>query len=412
MLFRMSRPRAFLPLVLGAAYMTRGQVLELGSLNFSVIRILVLVGCARVFVRGERLSGGLNRLDWSVLIWAAWFLAAGMFHSEDGVILRLGIVWTDLGAYFLFRVFVGSLDDVKHVFRCLCVVVVPIAVAMLAERVYGHNWFAALGGVAPEASLRHGKFRAMGPFAHAILAGTVGAMCVPMAVLEWRSNRKYAIAGLFGSLGMVYASGSSGPALMTVAILAAMFLWRWRERLRVMRWAVLGGLIILNAIMNDPVYFLLARIDITGGSTGWHRAELIRSSIMHLSEWWAVGTDYTRHWMPTGIHANTRHTDITNFYLQMGVWGGLLLMVLFIATLYVAFEGIGQALQRTIGARHPQIFLIWTIGSILFGHIVNFFSISYFDQSIVFFYLTLAIVGMLIGLKTQSAQPVQLEGCA
>ena len=53
--------------------------------------------------------------------------------------------------------------------------------------------------------------------------------------------------------------------------------------------------------MEDPIYFLMARIDISGGSQGYFRAQLIRSLIDHLSEWWLAGKDYTRHWMASGI---------------------------------------------------------------------------------------------------------------
>jgi hypothetical protein len=157
--------------------------------------------------------------------------------------------------------------------------------------------------------------------------------------------------------------------------------------------------------MNDPVYFLLARIDITGGSTGWHRAELIQSAFAHLGEWWAVGTDRTRHWMPTGIHANERHTDITNFYLQMGVWGGLPLLFLFLSNLWVAFAAVGRWLQSNKAAAAKTRFLAWTIGSILFGHATNFFSISYFDQSVVLLYLLFAFCGSLWSMQCKLAQP-------
>src|SRR5207253_439216 len=100
------------------------------------------------------------------------------------------------------------------------------------------------------------------------------------------------------------------------------------------RLATVLGIVVLQIVMNDPVYFLMARIDFTGSSTGWFRAQLIRSSIQHLDEWWAVGTDYTRHWMPSGIYANEIHTDITNHFLEMGVWGGLPLLSLFVLALY------------------------------------------------------------------------------
>jgi hypothetical protein len=141
------------------------------------------------------------------------------------------------------------------------------------------------------------------------------------------------------------------------------------------------------------VYFLMARIDLTGGSTGWHRAQLIRSATEHLAEWWAVGTDYTRHWMPTGIHANEFHTDITNHFLEMGVWGGLPLLICFVLILSAAFRAVGTALRQHEGLSPRQGFLIWTIGVMLFGQVMTFWSISLFDQSVSFFYLVLATIG-------------------
>ena len=42
--------------------------------------------------------------------------------------------------------------------------------------------------------------------------------------------------------------------------------------------------------------------------------------------------------MPTGIHANEFHTDITNHFLQMGVLGGLPLLLVFVLVLIAAFR--------------------------------------------------------------------------
>jgi hypothetical protein len=156
--------------------------------------------------------------------------------------------------------------------------------------------------------------------------------------------------------------------------------------------------------MNDPVYYLLARIDLTGGSTGWHRAALIDGAFNHFSTWWLAGTDYTRDWMPTGIPANDANTDITNHFLAMGVWGGLPLMFLFIWVLIVAFRAVGKALRSRETAPPQHQFLIWTLGSILFGHATTFFSISYFDpQSSVFLYFGLAAIGSICAPELAAA---------
>jgi hypothetical protein len=161
--------------------------------------------------------------------------------------------------------------------------------------------------------------------------------------------------------------------------------------------------------MEDPVYFLMARIDITGGSTGWHRAQLVRASIEHLDEWWAVGTDYTRHWMPSGIHANEIHADITNHFLGMGVLGGLPLLILFVLMLSAAFRAVGRALRENEGRSPARDFLIWTLGAMLFGEVMSFWAISFYDQSVSFFYLVLAALGA-IRLPVAMASKERLVG--
>ncbi len=76
----------------------------------------------------------------------------------------------------------------------------------------------------------------------------------------------------------------------------------------------------------------------------------------------------------------------------MGVLGGMPFMLLFIALLVEGFSFIGQTL------RMPELpsksrFMFWALGASLFAHVVTFVSVSYFDQSFVFIYLTLAAIG-------------------
>ena len=56
-----------------------------------------------------------------------------------------------------------------------------------------------------------GKIRANGPFLHSILAGTVGAVCMPLAVLFWQRNRKLCLLGVLATGLIVVSSSSSGP---------------------------------------------------------------------------------------------------------------------------------------------------------------------------------------------------------
>jgi len=357
--------------------------------------MLVSAGVIRIIVKGERIAGGMNSLDRLMILWAVWALFSSVFHKNPSgaLIFRLGLVLNTCGVYFLLRIFCQSLEDVVGLYPITLILLVPVAVEMLYEKFTQNNLFYALGGLDKHLAIREGKIRAQGPFAHSILAGTVGAVCLPFAIAMWRENRKVALIGIGACLIMIFAATSSGPILSAAAAIGAVIMWHYRQRMRLIRWLAALGYICLNLIMDAPAYFLMARIDLTGGSQGWHRARLIQSSFQHLNEWWIGGTDYTRHWMPTGIAWSADHTDITNHYIKMGVIGGLPLMLLFIIILITGFSFLGKTLRNMTDTSQKMHFTVWTLGASLFGHAATFLSVSYYDQSFVFLYLTLALIG-------------------
>src|SRR6476659_8349744 len=80
------RKWAVLPLLIGAAYITFGQRLEIGSLGFPVIRILLAAGFLRVMLKGERTEDGPNLVDRMMGIWAIWYVCTLFFHSPDVIV--------------------------------------------------------------------------------------------------------------------------------------------------------------------------------------------------------------------------------------------------------------------------------------------------------------------------------------
>jgi hypothetical protein len=372
--------------------MTLGQGIDLGPFTFSVLRILVLVGVIRVLVRGERLPGGLAGMDWLTLGWGAWALIASAFHKEPSsyLVSQMGLVYNTLGCYFLIRCFCHTPDDFVQLLKMTALVLVPVALEMLHEQFTGRNLFAVFGGVPETVTVRNDRLRSQGPFAHAILAGTVGAVCAPLMIGLWRHACWPARLGLTACVVMVFCSASSGPLMSLIFAVFALLLWRWRHLTRHIRIAAVLGYLLLALVMKAPPYYLVARIDLAGGSTGWHRAALIESGIKHLKEWWWAGTDYTRHWMPTGVTWSENHTDITNHYLQLGVVGGLPLMVLFILTLAFGFSYLGGCVRSAMLPLEGSTFLCWALGASLFSHAATCISVSYFDQSFLFLYVDLA----------------------
>jgi len=308
------------------------------------------------------------------------------------LVTKLGTVGNACGIYFLLRIFCVSFKDVVRLCGSSALILLPVAMGMLYEQLFFFNPFSILGSVPEVPMIRDGRIRAFGTYTHPILAGTVGAVTFPLMAGLWRYHRVAAWFGGIVCLLMVFVSGSSGPVMSVVAAVVALCLWSYRRWMRTLRWAAVAVYIVLNIVMKVPAYYIIARLDVTGSSTGYHRAALIESSLKHLNEWWFAGTDYTRHWMPTGVSWNPNHTDITNHYLQMGVIGGLPSMALFIATLALGFAYVGKRTRRVRSGGARKQFVLWGFGAALFAQAVTCISVSYFDQSVLFLYMNLAVI--------------------
>lgn len=410
-LMLVSRRWAPLPLLVGACYVPAYLSIDLGPLHFTAIRVLVAFGVVRLMIRQEWPTGGINSIDRAMIVWALWLLVSGFFHKDPTgtFIFRLGLVYDACGVYVLIRSFCRNMDDISGICQLTAILLVPLSMEMLNEKITVHNLFSILGGAdAPE--VREGKVRAFGPFGHAILAGTAGAVCLPMMIGLWGLHRKTSFTGIVACSVIIFSSASSGPILSAAAGIFALYMWRYRHLIPRLLKLLIPGYIALDLYMKDPAYYIIARIDLTGGSTSWYRCRLIESTIEHFSEWWLIGTDYTRHWMWVVVDWSTDHTDITSHYIQMGVWGGLPLLLLFIFVLVNGFNGISKALEDQFITSPNLRFMIWTLGASLFAHTATFVSVSYFDQSFVFLYLTLAAISTMVTVSindenTQSTLP-------
>lgn len=389
-------PRKWAPavLILGCTYITMGQGIEVASIHLHIYRMMLIVGVLRVLMKGEWLKGGVNLIDKMLMAWGCWAIFASLFHEPRyGLVYTCGAVLNVTMLYFLIRIWCTDLDEIRDVILIVAFILVPLAAEMLMEKATGRNVFAIFGGISEMVPIREGKLRAQGPFLHSILAGTVGATCVPLFIGLFSKSRVAASMGIAAGVVMTFASASSGPVMSLLAAAGAMMLWPFKQHLSKFRMCGVIFYFVLMIVMTRPPYYLMGNIDISGGSTGWHRANLIEMTFAHLSEWWIIGTDHTRHWMPAqGIGADPQHTDITNYFIGLGVQSGLLGMLLVIGVIAFAFRGAGKVLDDKLESQPEQGFMIWCFGASLFSHAVTGLSVSYFDQSILFFWLTIAVI--------------------
>jgi hypothetical protein len=268
---------------------------------------------------------------------------------------------------------------------------VPVALAFTFERATGRNVFSIFGRVPEMTVSRAGRLRCQGAYAHPILAGCFWATLLPLIVVQWwRGGRWRTGAAVGGACAMIIIlnCASSTPMVAVALAGAGACLYPFRGRMRAIRWATVAVLLGLHLSMNVPVWHLLSRIDFTGGSTGWQRYFLIDQAIAHLQEWWLIGsTKGTMHW-------GWILFDVTNEYVLQGLHGGLGLVALFVALFAVGFQSIGRWLRQAAGDP-AQRRLAWATGLSLATHAANFMAVTYFGQSVMLWYLTLALVGSL-----------------
>ncbi len=390
LLILLPRRLALLPIAMTTCYMTFGEQLIIGGLHFTMLRMLVLMGCARLVLRNDLRKFKWLQMDTLMLLWilASIVTYTLLWQTSEALINRLGLAYDAAGFYFVFRCLVRDVEDVKRYCRVFALVLFPLAVCMCIEKATGRNPFAVFGGVPEITVIREGTLRCQGPFGHPILAGTFGAVWLPMFVGLWwqrKNHRAVAAIGIVASTLITVLSGSSGPVAVYLGAIVALGMWFARKRMAMVRWGILAALLLLQAVMKAPIWFVFAHLNIFSGSTGWHRANLIDRTVGHFWDWWLVGTKDTISW---GVWAG----DITNQFISQAVRGGLVTLVLFICIIVLAYSRLGKTMQRAKkSSRHAHL-LLWAIGSTLFAHIVGFFNVSYFDQNIVNWYLLLATV--------------------
>lgn len=385
------RKYVLLPFLFTAILMPPEEQVVLGGLHFIILRILLASVWMRVIVRllrGQRLLGNaIQMLDKIVIAYSiSTVVVYTLLWGEIGaLIVKLGFVYNGLGIYFLFRHFLKRRKDVERLVKFSAILCLFLAIMMIMEQKTGQN-MRSIFGVPVPAEVRLGRVRSSGPFAHSIIAGTFGAVQIPLFIGLWAAGKSkiYAGLGVVSALIIALTSASSTPIGTILAGVVGLSFWPWRRHLRQVRWAVTLMLVMLHLVMKAPVWALIARIDFTGGSTGYQRFMLVDHFIHRFGDWWLLGTKNNYKW---GLDM----WDTINWYVASGVSGGLITLVLFVAIIVYAFKIVGRSLRNKHEGRRAKI-LVWCMGASLFSCAISFLGIVFFDQSIVFWYWLLASI--------------------
>ena len=399
-------PRKFLiiPFLSGAFLVWLTAQFYIAGVHWLVLRLIILLTLVRfAFFRpteGEepsRIIGGLNGIDraflFSVLAQAVCVVL--QFRQSDAVVNQAGFLIDFLGGYFAVRFLIRDRSDLYRAFKWLAVLSFVLAVGMVIEQLRLVNVFALLAGIAKAPDIREGKIRSQGVFQHAIPAGTVAATWIPLFFLLYRNGKSKLLAtiGLISSAVMVYTSQSSTPLLAFAASFLALALWFVRDKMRAVRWGLVLSILCLAAVMKAPVWYAIAHIDLTGGSSGYHRAFLVDQFIRHFWDWWLLGVKDTASW-------GWDLWDVQNQYIAVGETGGLVAFGFFIALVTRCYARLGNARNKVAGNKSEE-WIFWFLSSSLFANTLAFIGVNYFDQSRISWFLILSAISTTTTLALQ-----------
>jgi len=419
LIFVLPRKFVIIPFLSGAFLIWLGAQFYFAGVHWLALRVLVLITLARMIIsrpkgedKGSRIVDGLNEIDraflFCVLTQAICVLL--LFRQTEALVNQLGFLIDFLGGYFALRFLIRAESDLYRALKWLAILSVILAVGMVIEQLKLINYFALVAGVVQTPEIREGKIRSQGVFQHSIPAGTVAATWIPLFILLWKNGKSKVMGGLglIGATLMTITSQSSTPLLAYAAGFLGIGCWFLRKKMKVVRWTIVLSLAGLAVVMKAPVWFVLSHIDLTGGSSGYHRAELVDQFLRHFWEWWLIGVKDTSQW-------GWDMWDVQNQYIAIGESGGLLAFCLFVALVTRCYVRLGNARKKIAGDKNQE-WLLWFLACALFSNTLAFIGANYFDQSRISWFLTIACIcaatAPILREHAEAVSPLELVASA
>lgn len=415
--FLVPRRYALIPFIVVACIIAPAQRVVIFGLDFTFLRLLTTVGWIRIIAMGDNRGFKFTLIDKVMIGWVLFTLVISPLRQPSMAILtyNLGVAFDAIGTYFLVRLLVRSRQDIIGLASGAAILSIPIASAMLYERMTGTNVFTILGGVPEHTIQRFGRYRAQAAFAHPIVAGVFWASLLPL-ILAGIRRRTDSIAmtaiGTIGTVVIVWCCSSSTPVHLIGLIGIASLLFAVRWTLPWLRGGIIVSVVVLHVAMFQPVWHLFARVNFFHGSTGWWRYLVIDTFVNNWYEWILAGTSNSTQWISGGHFA-----DVTNEYVLEGVNGGIVKLALFLALIVLAFRQVGRSIRRleqtqpatSIRKDSGRLWLPWCVGVGMMVHAAAYFATGYFGQLIFMQFLSLGVAGSLATIVPQMRKVVVVE---
>jgi hypothetical protein len=381
----------------------------MGTLDWSVRRIVIVVLLARVFISTDLVrTFKFTRLDKLVILLFACETVAGLITTQDirGFIeYQGGQVFDMVLPYTAVRLILVKKEHYLSLLRGVLLISAPFAVLAFYQFWTGGNPFSFVREYIPK--VRNNRFRAELTFDVSIMMGlyfaSMGAACV--GVLGFIKSNKWiaVVAAMLMGVGAA-SSNSSGPILACILVAAFLCFYRWRHEWRLALTIAVMGCGIVEIVSNRHFY------DVLGGftldpMTAWYRSRLIAVAFWEggMSGHWLVGFgNVDPGWGPAVDGRG--HTDLVNHFILLLASYGLVGLLPFLWMNWEAAKSLLVAIRRA--ATEPDRWMIWSLASGLFGITGAFVSVSLFGPPTTTYYMLVAVAASMPAyIAEESRQP-------
>jgi hypothetical protein len=391
LLLILPRRKMIEPFLLAFFTISVRQVLVVGGVHLTMHQILILTVLTRMAAfrssSEKKFAGGFNSLDTVVVLWSlsALIIFCLQFMEAQAWIRGVATLVESLGGYLAARFLIPDREAIRRTIKVLAAICVIQGVCMVSEQFTYQNVFSFIGAWPP--TIREGHVRSEGALGN-LWAGAFAGISIPLFFWLWteRRSRVAAYGGLAGATAIVFATHASTSWMAYGGSLGGLGLWFLRRYMRLVRLGVVAMLVGLHLVMHGPVWSLIEKVDLTGGSSSYHRYMLVDNCIRHFGDWWLLGYKNYGSW---GFDM----WDLCNQFVVNALTGGLVTLVLYITIFKRGFRAIGIARKRVEG-NQAQEWLLWCLGSALFANIVASFGINYSVHLMMFVFILLVCISV------------------
>lgn len=408
--------QAFCLLCVAMVWYPSFLTVDVGSINFTVTRILSIALMLKLFIFTRWFSFfRWNMMDTLIL---SMFLcqSISLNHNEPFLLVlenQSGYFVDVILAYFFARYILTNKEDMIYFFKILLLSSIPLAFIGLLDSITGFNPYNLLRDYSTwdlwhsVRLMRHGFYRSSGSFAvHIVFGLYFSALFIISFTLwydkNWRTPKVIliSICMLLGALSSI----SSAPIFACFIGFGLLMLYPLRSYWPYAFLFMIISILFLEVISNRHFYEIPTRFAYSG-STAYYRLGLIEEAFSGgMDDHWLFGFGFVGIGPGNNnIDFQWQHKDFTNDYILKLVRFGLVGLIPYI--LLIIFYYYRLFIASRAALPHDQ-WIVWCIASVLIAWNIAMLTVGALEEMNVILYILIGLCANLPNMLGQETVKV------